>query len=116
MHLSHHGIEGSSSQAWLDWLFPAAGSQDRNAVIGANGMYIITPSGSVLSRVGAKVNNGYMWLTVPAVLGGKHAKLKTINGAAVLQVKAAGASYEVFGRTAAGPGTASSFTSTKPAP
>jgi len=115
MHLSHHGLEGSSSQGWLDWLFPA-GSQDRNAVIGANGMYVIAPSGSVLNRVGQRVNNGFMWLTVPAVLGGKHAKLKTITGAVVLRVKAGGSSYEVFGRTAAGPGAASSFTSTKPAP
>jgi hypothetical protein len=109
-HLSHHGLEGSTSQEWVDWLLPADGA-DRNAVIGANGMYVLSPAPGVLSRVGDRVGQGYIWLTMPAALGGKHPRLKTAYGAVVVRALSGGASYEVFIRDASGPKPAESYTS-----
>jgi hypothetical protein len=85
----------------VDWLFSSAGA-DRNAVIGANGMYVLSPAPGVLSRVGARVGQGYIWITMPAALGGKHARLKTAYGAVVVRATSGGASYEVFTRDASG--------------
>ena len=79
-HLSHHGLEGSTSQGWVDWLLPADG-KDRNALVGANGMYMLSPAQGVLNRAGARVQNGYIWLTVPAMMGGKHQRLRVAKGA-----------------------------------
>lgn len=109
-HLSHHGLEGSTSQDWVDWLFPSDGA-DRNAMIGANGMYLLSPAPGVLSRVGARVGQGYIWLTMPAALGGKHPRLKTAYGAVVVRVLSGGANYEVFIRDASGPKPPETYTS-----
>lgn len=112
-HLSHHGLEGSTSQTWVDWLLPADG-RDRNAVIGANGGYLISPAPGVLSRVGARVSGGYMWLTFPAALGGTHPRLRLASGAVVLEVKAGGASYDMSALNANGTTLLESYTSTAP--
>ena len=110
-HLSHHGLDGSTSQAWVDWLLPADG-KDRNAVVGANGSYVLTPAPGVLGRVGPRVGNGYIWLTLGALFGGSHPRLRLANGAVVLEVKDGGARYELSALTAAGSTLLESYTST----
>lgn len=111
--LSHHGLSGSTTQAWVDWLYPDDG-QDRNAVVGGNDLYILSPASDVLGRVGSRLSNGYVWTTERSPLGGTHSKLREIHGAVVVQVSDGGTHYEVSGLTSSGPSNEESYTSTVP--
>ena len=74
----------------------------------------VGPDGGVEDSAGARVNNGYVWLTFPAALGGTHPRLRLASGAVVLEVKAGGASYDMSALTASGAGLLESYTSTAP--
>jgi hypothetical protein len=94
VHLGHHGLVSSTGQAWADWLLPDDG-RDRNAVIGATGLYYRSPAQEVLDRVGPRVGEGRIWTTALGVLPGSHEKLIVADGAVVIRVADGGAGYTV---------------------
>jgi len=94
VHLGHHGLASSTGQPWVDWLFPEDG-RDRNAVIGATGLYYHSPAQEVLDRVGPRVGEGRIWTTALGILPGSHEKLIVADGAVVTRIATGGASYEM---------------------
>ena len=100
-------------QEWVDWLLPDDG-QSRNAVIGCNKGYALAPTPKMLSRVGARVGNGSIWLTEPGLGGSTNPKLVNASGSVVVRVSEQGSKYYVAPRTAQGEGQAQLFDSTIP--
>lgn len=111
LQLNHHGYGDASGQAWVDWLLPSDG-QSRNAVFGCNQMYAFAPDANALKRVGARVQGGYIWMTVPGTLGATHPRLRTAMGAVVVEVTDGGSLYEVSTWTSQGKQQTESFAST----
>jgi hypothetical protein len=96
VHLSHHGLPSSTSQAWVDWLLPGDGAS-RNAVVGNTAMYLKSPAQEVLDRVGPRVQEGWVWATTTGFLPGFHPRLKVVEGAIVTRVDTGGGSYRMSG-------------------
>jgi hypothetical protein len=94
VHLGHHGLVSATGQPWVDWLLPDDG-RDRNAAIGATGLYFRSPAQEVLDRVGARVGGGWIWTTALGLQPGSHERLIVANGAVVTRVENGGASYEM---------------------
>ena len=110
-HLSHHGLAGSTSQEWADWLFVDDGNQ-RNAVVGTNTGYWFSPSAVVADRIESGLGTGLVWVTSLGMMPGSHAKLKIANGAIVERVSSGGAAYSIAIRDANGMREELHFTST----
>ncbi|MBI5534640.1 MAG: MBL fold metallo-hydrolase [Deltaproteobacteria bacterium] len=113
VHVSHHGYNTSTNQAWVDWLLPNDG-QARNAVIGANHNYLLAPAAKVLGRLGPRVGAGSIWVTEPGTGGSSHPRLVAAKGAVVIRVKDDGNAYSVAPRTGGVEGPAQEFVSTSP--
>jgi hypothetical protein len=113
MHVSHHGYASSTWQEWVDWLLPNDG-QSRNAVIGCNKGYLLAPTPKVLQRTGARVGNGFIWVTESGMGGSTHPRLSNANGSVVVRVSEQGSKYYVAPRTSQGEGPAQVFDSTVP--
>lgn len=98
LHLNHHGIRSSTSQAWVDWLLPADG-RTRNAVVGANGSYLAAPAGEVLDRVAPRLGGGTTWVTRDGSLAGDHEAKRTLDADVVVSVAEGGGDYTICGET-----------------
>ena len=96
LHLSHHGIQSSSNQAWVDWLLPDDG-RARNAVVGANSGYLAAPAQGVLDRVAPRLGEGRIWASRTGSLAGEHERLRVADGDVVVAVDEGGAAYTVCG-------------------
>jgi beta-lactamase superfamily II metal-dependent hydrolase len=96
LHLSHHGIDSSSQEGWLDWLLPADGAS-RNAVVGANSGYLAAPDQQVLDRVVPRLGDGAVWASRTGSLAGESAGLRVADGDVVVAVDGDGATYRVCG-------------------
>lgn len=87
--LSHHGIDSSSNDAWLDWLLPADGAR-RHALAPTSGGYLSAPDDDVLDRVQARLD-GFVWAGAPGSLTDEdHPALKLTGGSVFVQVLTTG--------------------------
>lgn len=96
LHLSHHGIDSSTRDDWLDWLLPPDGAS-RNAVVGANSGYLAAPAQPVLDRVGSRLGDGAVWASRTGSLAGEHERLHVADGDVVVAVDDGGGAYRVCG-------------------
>ncbi len=94
-HLSHHGLASSTSQEWVDWIFPANG-KDRNAIVGTTGIYVTSPAQSVLDSLTPRVGNGFIFANAKAYTSGTSPKFIVANAAVTLDVTSGGAQYVVI--------------------
>jgi hypothetical protein len=113
MHVSHHGYNSSTNQAWVDWLMPADG-QARNVLVGTNKNYLLTPFPKVVGRIGPRIGGGYIWVTEQGTGGTSHPRMKVAKGSVVVRVKDQGAAYAVAPRTGGIEGPAELFVSVAP--
>jgi len=111
MHLSHHGLDTSTSQGWIDWLFPADGSS-RNAAVGTTSMYYHSPAQGLLDRLAPRLAEGYIWTTALGIMPGSHARLKIADGAVEVLAETGGTGYRVSTIGAGGQSPPESYTST----
>jgi len=93
-HLSHHGLASSTSQEWVDWIFPANG-KDHNAIVGTTGIYVNSPAQSVLDSLTPRVGNGFIFANAKAYTSGTSNKFIVANAAVTLEVSNGGAQYVV---------------------
>jgi len=112
-HMSHHGIDTSTGQQWVDWLMPDDGAS-RNAVVGTTSMYFQSPSQAALDRVGPRVQDGWIWTTELGLTPGAHPRLQVADGAVEVVVATGGTGYTVTVLTETGPGYSASYDSTGP--
>lgn len=96
LHLSHHGIQSSTHQAWVDHFLPEDGHA-RNAVVSSSGAYLAAPHEDVLARVGPRLQGGWTWVTEDGLLAGDHETKATLNSHVVISVAEGGASYSICG-------------------
>jgi hypothetical protein len=96
LHLSHHGIQSSTNQAWVDHFLPGDG-QPRNAVVSSSGAYLAAPHEDVLARVGPRLAGGSVWVTGDGSLAGDHETKRTLTADVVISVAEGGASYGICG-------------------
>ena len=92
LHLSHHGIESSTSQGWLDRVLPPGA--DRNAVVGANVAYGTAPDQAVVDRVTPHLGGGKLWVTRRGLLGGDGVSLVDAESDVLVRV-VGGSRYSV---------------------
>jgi len=95
-HISHHGKQSSTNQAWVDLFFPDDGHA-RNAVVGASAAYLAAPHEDVLDRLGSRLAGGWVWVTADGVLAGDHDNKRTLDADVVISVDPGGGSYAICG-------------------
>ncbi len=100
-HLSHHGLASSTTQEWVDWIFPANG-RNRNAVVGTTGIYVTSPAQSVLDRVVPRIGTGFVFATANAYTHGTSPQLIIANAAVTVQVSQGGSQYVMVTGVGAG--------------
>jgi beta-lactamase superfamily II metal-dependent hydrolase len=94
LHLAHHGIDSSTSEAWVDRLLPSDG-EDRAALVGSNGSYLDAPADEVLDRVRDRVTA--VWTNRGGLLTGDDPILREAEGDVVVTVREGGAAVEISG-------------------
>lgn len=95
LHLSHHGIDSSTHDAWIDRMFPEDGAT-RHAVVGTNGVYLDAPADEVLDRLRGRLGDGRVWVTTPGLLTGADPLLTELDGPVPMVVQGDGA-YTIGG-------------------
>lgn len=93
LHLSHHGIDSSSSNAWLNALLPEGAAH--NALVGANEGYLTAPDADVLDRVLPHLEGGKVWTTRLGSLASEQENMVVANGNVQVTVREGGELYEV---------------------
>ncbi len=96
LHLSHHGIQSSTNQAWVDAFVPEDG-YTRNALVSASGAYLAAPHEDVLARVGPQLAGGWVWVTADGSIAGDHETKRTLNADVVIDVAEGGGGYRICG-------------------
>jgi hypothetical protein len=94
LHLGHHGIDSSSSEAWLERLLPLDGAP-RAALVGSNRSYLDAPADEVLDRLRARVDG--VWVNRAGLLTGEDPLLREALADVVVTVREGGASVELAG-------------------
>ncbi len=94
LHLSHHGISSSSGDGWLDVVLPPGA--DRNAIVGANAAYALSPEQEVVDRVVPRLGDGRLWVSRAGVVSGTDEKLVVADSDVVVRVRG-GCDYEIAG-------------------
>ncbi len=107
-HLSHHGLASSTSQDWVDFLFPADG-KNRNAIVGTTGIYVTSPAQEVLDRLVPRLGTGSVWANAKAWTSGKSNKLIVANAAVTLKIIQGGSAYQVITGTGSSAVTSQAF-------
>lgn len=105
LHLSHHGRNTSSSEAWLSALLPPDG-KPRNAVAGIASAHLRSPHASVVGDVTAHLSGGAMFVTRVASGGeelvGSAAFVNADGGDVRILTEGRGARYAVQAVSEAG--------------
>lgn len=96
VQLSHHGIDSSTQQAWIERLLPDDGAA-RNALVGSNNGYLDAPANEVLDRLRGRLSG--VWANRGGAFTGDDDMLRIAEGAVTVTVTDAGAAYAM----AAGP-------------
>lgn len=94
VHLSHHGLASSTSQEWVNFLFPDDG-KSRNAVVGTSGIYVTSPAQSVLDALAPRLGTGMVWANAKALSSGNSYKLFVASTAVTMHVENGGSQYRV---------------------
>lgn len=87
--LNHHGIDSSSSEAWLDRWLPDDGVR-HDAIVGANGGYLSAPDGDVIDRVRPRLGRGEIWVTRPGLLADRPDERVDVDGDVVVRATTGG--------------------------
>lgn len=82
LHLSHHGINSSTNDAWINRMFPNDGAE-RHAVVGTNGTYLDAPADEVLDRLRERLYGGKVWVGEPGSLVDEDDPLLNVVGGRV---------------------------------
>jgi beta-lactamase superfamily II metal-dependent hydrolase len=98
--LHHHGIDSSSSAAWLDAVLPDDG-HPRNALVGAGSLYLSAPDQDVLGRVIPRLGAGRVWANDLGSLAGSDPALCATGSDVIVRVNHAGDRYAISGASCA---------------
>jgi beta-lactamase superfamily II metal-dependent hydrolase len=90
VQLSHHGIDSSTNDAWVDRLLPDDGHA-RNAMVGSNNGYLDAPANEVLERVRGRLSG--VWANRGGAFTGDDDVLHVAEGAVTVTVRDGGAAY-----------------------
>lgn len=90
MHLDHHGIDSSTSDAWIDRMLPADGAT-RDAIVGADGGYLGAPGNEVLDRLRDRLGGGAVWApNVGSLVNERDPVLRVTGSTVVVRVEGDG--------------------------
>ncbi len=90
MHVNHHGISSSTSEAWANWLKP------RVALVGANKAYMDAPSPEALEAMAPWVDA--VWVTRRGLLGNTDDNTTVARGPVRVLVQEEG-TFDICGTT-----------------
>lgn len=77
LHTSHHGIDSSTNEAWIDRMLPGD-EPGRAAIVGSNSGYLDAPADEVLARLSGRVDA--VWANRGGALTGADPALRVVGG------------------------------------